>query len=329
MEESYKMKANLERRLNSLRKAMAENGVGLAIYSHCPNFQYLTGLPPHWREGRDHLTAEEVLLIPEQGRPVLVMDNWPDISGSTVAADPLFESVPLPKLEQVLKDLISTANGDIAIGREIKGDLLPILHSLAGPRNLIPGWNLADKIRAVKDDFEIALLGKAAALTDEVIRLAIKDIHEGITMRELQLQIEWYGRSLGASGVSFPPVSGFIHATGEKTGSVISYGMDEGLRPGTTIFFDVGFVVDGYCSDWGRSVYFGDPDEKTVRAYAALNRAMIAAVNQIQPGTTRADQVFGMIEEDLETSGFADRLRARLPDRVVGHQIGVEVHENP
>jgi hypothetical protein len=36
--------------------------------------------------------------------------------------------------------------------------------------------------------------------------------------------------------------------------------MDEGLVPGCSIAFDVGFVMDGYCSDWGRSMHWGSQE---------------------------------------------------------------------
>ena len=41
------------------------------------------------------------------------------------------------------------------------------------------------------------------------------------------------------------------------------------------------------------------------------------------------DEVFPSIEKVLDREGFGDYLRARLPSGMVGHQIGVEVHEDP
>ena len=43
----------------------------------------------------------------------------------------------------------------------------------------------------------------------------------------------------------------------------------------------------------------------------------------------RVDQVFDYIEKVCERKGYKDRLLERLPERVVGHQIGIEVHEDP
>ena len=43
----------------------------------------------------------------------------------------------------------------------------------------------------------------------------------------------------------------------------------------------------------------------------------------------RVCDVFPIIEGFLDKDGYGDHLRARLSDGTVGHQIGVEVHENP
>ncbi len=43
-------------------------------------------------------------------------------------------------------------------------------------------------------------------------------------------------------------------------------------------------------------------------------------------------EAFGVtrhIEKVCDREGYGDRLRERLPQRMVGHQIGVEVHEDP
>ncbi|TFH06236.1 MAG: aminopeptidase P family protein, partial [Spirochaetales bacterium] len=144
-----------------------------------------------------------------------------------------------------------------------------------------------------------------------------------------QLEMEMYARRNGAVGTSFDIVSGFIQPGSEPTGSIFGYGADEGLRNGTTIFFDVGFVVDGYCSDWGRTVYFGSPSTNHTAAYSALQRAVTGTIGAIQVGRTRVCDLYPMLEERLDGDGYGDYLRARLPSKSVGHQIGIEVHESP
>ena len=193
----------------------------------------------------------------------------------------------------------------------------------------VDGSSILAQERLIKDSDEISILRKAAELTDVAVESALSAIKEGTNMRELQLEIEMCGRSMGASGTSFDIVTGFIAPDDKATGSIFSYSPDEGLRTGTTIFFDIGFVVDGYCSDWGRSLHFGSPDENTGSAYRALQAAVLEAVDTIEVGKTRVCDIYPSIESSLDSAGYGDFIRARLPTRSVGHQIGIEVHESP
>jgi Xaa-Pro aminopeptidase len=101
------------------------------------------------------------------------------------------------------------------------------------------------------------------------------------------------------------------------------------LERGTSIAFDVGFVVEGYCSDWGRSFYLGEPEENVSKAYAALQTAVLETIGAVGEDIHRVNEFFPHIEKVLDREGFGNYLRARLPNGMVGHQIGVEVHEDP
>jgi Xaa-Pro aminopeptidase len=110
---------------------------------------------------------------------------------------------------------------------------------------------------------------------------------------------------------------------------VFNYELDQPLEPGTAIAFDIGFVMDGYCSDWGRSLYLGEPAEHIKKAYPALMTAVVETIDEMGGEVQRTDQIFDHIEKVCDREGYGDRLRERLPQRMVGHQIGVEVHEDP
>ena len=147
-------------------------------------------------------------------------------------------------------------------------------------------------------------------------------------MRNTSLKIEHLGRGLGASDVSFPTTAGFCKSGSEPVG-VFNYEHDQTLESGTAIAFDIGFVLDGYCSDWGRSVYYGEPAEHIEKAYPALMTAVVETIDAMCGEVQRVNQVFDHIEMVCDREGYKDRLLERLPNRMVGHQIGVEVHEDP
>jgi Xaa-Pro aminopeptidase len=64
-------------------------------------------------------------------------------------------------------------------------------------------------------------------------------------------------------------------------------------------------------------------------AYEGLQRAVVETVDEMHEGSMRVCEIFDSIEASLDRDGYGDYLRARLPQRSVGHQIGVEVHEPP
>ncbi|MCX7801012.1 MAG: Xaa-Pro peptidase family protein [Fimbriimonadales bacterium] len=189
---------------------------------------------------------------------------------------------------------------------------------------------LLDAARSVKEPEEIERLRRAAELTDRCMEAVARNLRPGATMRDVELEIEFQGRRLGASAVSFPPACGFVHPSLGASDQIANAPADWPLQSGTVVFFDVGFVVDGYCSDWGRSVHLGAPPAATRKAYAALCEAMEETVAGIAPGQTRANDVYPALEAALDARGFGDDLRRRLGEaRIVGHSIGVEVHERP
>ena len=186
-----------------------------------------------------------------------------------------------------------------------------------------------DNLRMIKDDREIRKLKKAAKITDEVMTEIVPKIVEGVTQKKLELEVEFQGKQLGASDVSFPPTVGFVKAGSEVSADPFTYPKEKGLVPGTSIAFDMGFVVDGYCSDFGRSFYFGPANKEVNKGYDALQQSVLETVDKMTDSSMKVCQVFPILEKTLDRFGYGDYLRTRLPNKNLGHNIGVEVHEPP
>lgn len=110
---------------------------------------------------------------------------------------------------------------------------------------------------------------------------------------------------------------------------MFNYEPTEGLERGTSIAFDVGFVKEGYCSDWGRSFYFGNPPQHVADAYETLMTAVVKTIDAIGEEIHRIDEIYPYIESVCDRDGYGEYLRNRHTNGTVGHQIGVEVHETP
>ena len=323
---------DFKRRVTGLQTKMEEQKIELVAYGVGPDFQYMTGSNIEWRRGRDLTHMEDNIYIPRSGEPVLTLHQ----ESVGRMKDIWVKDVRVAEHEKPYGDLIKKVVADLGIrpGRVAIGEYcwgstgLEIAKATPGCR-LRSAEGLLDCFRAIKESEEVEKLRKAAEVTEQAMNIVIPRIIEGLNQKNLQIMMEMMGRGLGASDVSFPPTCGYL-----KTGTIPSedpfiYPKEAGLVKGTSIAFDFGLVVDGYCSDWGRSFYYGQLRQDILRAYEALQLAVVKAIDAVGSSITRFCDFFPFMERVLDELGYGDYLRNRLKTGVVGHQIGVEVHEDP
>src|SRR3989442_2604326 len=97
----------------------------------------------------------------------------------------------------------------------------------------------------------------------------------------------------------------------------------EPLREDDSVMFDFGGVVDGYCSDFGRTIYCGEPPDD----YREIYELMLAAQEAGRAGAaagTPAAAVNAACRRPIEEAGLGEHFRHRM-----GHGIGMNVHELP
>jgi len=323
---------NYNRRVKWLQARMDEQDLDVAVYGSCQSFQYLTGMLMDWRRGVDSGSPESIIYVPRIGDPILTVGGM----GMRYAEDCWIEDVrPVERggnygdvVKQVASDM-DWGEGKIALGDHIWGSsMIEIARHFKGGQ-FRGGKALLDKLRMIKEPEEIEKLRKVAKLTDDVMEVIISSVADGVTQKDLQIDIEMLGRKEGASDISFTPTAGFVKSGSEATANPFGYPKEEGLKPGTSIAFDIGFVLDGYCSDWGRSMYWGPAEDHIKKGYEALMQSVVTTVDKMGAGNMKVNDIFPSIEAYLDGEGYGDYLRARLKSGTVGHQIGVETHENP
>jgi len=318
------------KRLESLQGLMEEKGLDLVVYGASPDFQYLTGTTVEWRKHRDLNYPADSVFVPREGEPIIMagLGNTGKIKECWIADQrPLgmFEDLK-PTVKKIMEALEYPET--IGIGEYTWGSLVLAVANYSRGAKFRSAEGLMDKMRMIKDSYEIEKLKRVAKLTEAVMGKVIDEIDEETTSQGLNLKIEHLGRGLGATDVSFPTTAGFCKSGSEPVG-VFNYEPEQKLETKTAIAFDIGFVLDGYCSDWGRSVYYGEPEEHIEKAYPALMTAVVETIDAMGDEVQRVDQIFDHIEKVCDREGYKDRLLERLPNRMVGHQIGIEVHEDP
>ena len=323
---------NFDERLKGLQRKMAAEGLDLVVYGVCPDFQYLTGLPLDWRSSPGEEDAAGNVFVPRSGMPVLALaDGRSDCARQTWIADVRIcedEAEQLSVVAAVLADL-GAGGAKVASGGRLAESVAAELKSAACGTELQSAGGLMDHLRMIKDGDEIERLREVAELTGRALEAVAPSITEGVTQRDIEAELVLQGRRLGASGVSFSPTVLFIKSGSQPSADPFTYPKDKPLVPGTCIAFDFGFVQDGYCSDFGRSFYFGRAAQEVRKGYEALHEGLLETVGGMHEGSMRICELFPALEGALDRLGYGDYLRARLPNGVLGHFIGIEVHEYP
>jgi Xaa-Pro dipeptidase len=88
--------------------------------------------------------------------------------------------------------------------------------------------------------------------------------------------------------------------------------------------FDFGAAYNGMCYDFGRTVFFGEPDDEYKKIYKLVMDSQAAGIAAMKAGQVTAAQVDAAARQVIEDAGYGEEFRHRL-----GHGIGMDVHEPP
>ena len=183
---------------------------------------------------------------------------------------------------------------------------------------LVPRRGLVEGLRAVKDDGELELMRKAAAVTSEVFDRLAGEGFIGKTEKELVWRIAEVFQESGADAVAFT-----IVATGPAGAVPHAEPGERVVEPGHTVVVDAGCRIGSYCSDCTRTFAAGSLGEELAGAYAACREAQEAGLEAVRAGVTGRD-ADAAAREVIERAGFGKAFGHGL-----GHGLGLEVHEAP
>jgi Xaa-Pro aminopeptidase len=184
--------------------------------------------------------------------------------------------------------------------------------------DFVPAGDLVEQLRAAKDPEEVERIAAAAELTDGVYRWALEQGLAGRTERDLARACEARIRELGAEP-SFPP----IVAAGENGALPHAEPGDRQIGAGELVVFDMGSLLDGYCSDCTRTFATGEPGDEAGEVYDLVLAAQLAGLAAIRAGAS-GKEVDAVPREMIAEAGHGEHFGHGL-----GHGVGLEVHEAP
>ncbi len=184
---------------------------------------------------------------------------------------------------------------------------------------LVPLNGLIEDIRRVKDEEEIKNIAKAQSLAEEALTYVKSMIRPGITERQLALELEFYIKKKGASGLSFDT----IVASGLRSSLPHGQPTDKAVEEGDFVTIDFGIIWDWYCSDMTRTYAVGKISDKQREIYDVVLEAQLTALEGTKAGMTGAD-VDKLARDVIEKHGYGEYFGHGL-----GHGVGLQIHELP
>jgi Xaa-Pro aminopeptidase len=225
---------------------------------------------------------------------------------------------------QAMFDKVAKSMGKVktlAIGSRLWGEaVINLIRVFDSPR-LVTAERMVNQLRRVKSEEELEVMTRACRIADETMGAVTSSVKPGVTMHQLVEQVEHEMRARGSRTTSFTTHI-FSMGLADERESIDHRGALP-LRNGEAVLFDFGAVLDGYCSDFGRTIFCGEPTAEYSRAHQAMIDAQAAGQAAAKPGVTCAD-VNRACRQPIEEAGYGPYFRHRM-----GHCIGMDVHELP
>ncbi len=315
---SHAPSATLSARHRALRGEIAGRGLDALVVTARPNVLYLTNFTGS--AGLVVVTPERLTFVTDsryvtafhgtKGKP----DECPDLELVTVENS----------YDETLAELL-VAGPSARVG--VEAENLPVsrynwLTAKLTQRpalELAPTEGVVERLRVVKDEYEVSVLREAAQRLSRVTTLVMGQVMRGLTERELAQIIDGCIRKLGFERPAFDtivasgPNAALPHA--RPGGRIIS--------EGDLVVLDFGGVHDSYCVDLTRTVSIGPAGGRQREVYDAVREAHDRAIARVKPGCSRFD-IDAAARDVLASRGLAEAF-----GHGTGHGLGIEVHEAP
>jgi Xaa-Pro aminopeptidase len=258
----------------------------------------------------------------DEAHPISDLDRMlPDLAADRPA---LYTPLGLfPAWDRKVTDLLNEVRGRARTGVSVPEEVVDVRHAL-------------DALRLVKDENEVTLMRRAAAISSGAHRRAMDRTRVG--WHEYQVEAELVHEFLrsGAQAVAYPSI-----VAGGPNACVLHYrDNNRQLQDGELVLIDAGCEYQGYASDITRTFpvngRFSGPQKAVYEVVLAAQQACLAAV---RPGAEFHD--YHKVAERVLAQGYLDLGLCRgTLDEVLengaykqfymhraGHWLGMDVHD--
>jgi Xaa-Pro dipeptidase len=328
-------------RVESLIKALAPAGIGLALIRQPADLFYYTG------------TVVDGFLAVAPGSQPLLLVRRPHKDPPEAGPWPRAMYKDLKELPRILAQ--AGLEPQSAVALEL--DVLPATVFKRIHDKLFPGLPIVDlsplirQQRMVKSAYEIEQLRRAAAILDQIHDQVPELLKPGMSELEVSAALEYRLRLLGHQGLVrvrnwdlevfyghvLSGTSGLLTAYTDTPsgGSGFSSAFPQGpsLKPlalGEPISVDLAACVNGYIVDMTRMYALESLPAAAWEAWGAVEELYRLFVDAARPGAKPGD-IFQMLSDAVRARGLADCFMGPGADRVsfLAHGVGLELDEYP
>ncbi len=173
--------------------------------------------------------------------------------------------------------------------------------------------------RSVKERREIDNIISAQRIAERAYGNVLNIIKEGISEREIALELDYQMQKMGSEGISFETIA----VSGENSALPHGVPTERLLRKGDFLTLDFGAIVNGYHSDMTRTVAIGYASDEMQEIYSLVLSAQEAAINKIAVGVD-CKSVDAAARDIITHKGYAGNF-----NHSTGHGVGLDIHEYP
>ena len=308
-------------RIDRLRLSFSTFRSDALLVTHLPNIRYICGF-----------TGSAAILLLENSRATLFTDSRYTLQARQEVHDASTIIAPHGLL-RALGEALKARRGTIRLAfspAQLTVAQKDALQLTVGARlRWLSAPDLIERLRAVKDAAELALMRQSARLISDVWSSAVRNVKPGVSELAVAADIERSMKLQGASGPSFET----IVASGPRSAWPHARPTPKLLRKNELVVLDQGAILRDYCSDMTRTVFLGRSavgaragvrsNNKLRSLYAAVLEAQEAAIAAIRPGVSAAS-VDAAARKVFKRLGLD-----RYFTHSTGHGLGLEIHEMP
>jgi Xaa-Pro aminopeptidase len=308
----------LDRRRHSLARLLEQENLDALLVTQPQNIAYLTGF--FGSAGVLIAAAERLVLISDARYEGVLANLAGQLRGLTAVVAPVGGSQD--------ESLISEIGGIAPVRMGIEAGAMTVRHHLDLTRRLetaliraelFPIDGAVERLREVKDEWEVATFREAGRRLSDVAKCIIPKALAGSREREVAAIIEWELRRKGFDKPAFDT----IVAAGPNAAVPHHRASDRQLADGDLVVIDFGGMFRGYAVDMTRTVILGAASPRQQTCWDAVARAQRAAFAAATAGTA-AEDVDAAARRVLEQEGLGEAFGHGL-----GHGLGLDVHERP